>query len=893
MSALGSINPFGSAKRRQAEQNAVFDEIDAILSSHPSIDALGDRLVEEIRKLIPFDRMSVRFVDFDKGTFTEAYVSGLDVSGRRRGDIIDLDGTLAKEAINTPTGVLVADESPTALVSRFPGLEPSLEAGIKAVLAFPLASADGSMGALMLASTDPKAYSEDYLELGRRVSSRIAGPIFSAKLRRDAEEATTLAEIGRSLSSATHLEKAYETFAGQVRRLVPFDQLAIALVDRDSREFTNAYVGGTGIPDWGLGATYETGSVIFHALVEARSGLFYAVDTPDELATTFPQWSFIASGGICSILAAPLNAGDEVVAALILCSTTPNAYAEMDLTFARRIAAQIEGPIANSRLHDELRHQTEEQQVLAEIGRISASAPAIDDVFDTLVDQVRRLVPFERMVVALVDVQSRELTNAGMAGLELPDWRVGKTVETDGAALQSLIDDRSGVVATASSAGEFNVRFPQWSFITSGGVTSIVAASLVTDGVVNAVLLLCSTRPNAYSQHELDLASRITSQIEGLLARSRLNAELRHEAEEQRILGEIGRLMSTSSDFGEVYEDLAEQVRGLIRSEQIVVAIVDAEHRTATNEYYSGTEIPGWGAGETFEIEGALFGAIVGSQRGAVAAANTAEELGYRFPEWSFIAKGGTRSVVATPLVSNGQVIAALILCSTAPSAFAERDLALAQRVTAEIAGPLASSRLRAELRQEAEEQSTLGEIGRLMSAARNIDVAYQDLTEQVRLLIPFEGITVELVDLREATSTIVYSDGTEIPDLRVGTTYDIDPAFQELVDSRSGVVAAEDTVEGLVAKLPERTFITSGGIRSFLVAPLISADEVIASLTLYTTMPNAFTEADLALAERHRISNRRPHRQRPAQQAPSRGGRGPWRDRSAGGVVADTRRRI
>ena len=78
------------AERRSAEEISVLAEIGRVISSSLDVNEVYETLGEEIRKLIPFDRMTVTITDPESGTASPTWILGTDVPGRRRGDRVAL-----------------------------------------------------------------------------------------------------------------------------------------------------------------------------------------------------------------------------------------------------------------------------------------------------------------------------------------------------------------------------------------------------------------------------------------------------------------------------------------------------------------------------------------------------------------------------------------------------------------------------------------------------------------------------------------------------------------------------------------------------------------------------------------------------------------------------------
>ncbi|MDP2968406.1 MAG: ATP-binding protein [Deltaproteobacteria bacterium] len=168
--------------RRLAQETAVMAEIGRVISSTLDIDEVYERFAEEVRKLIPFDRISITLYYPKEGKFTTAYVSGLKVEGRQKGDDYPFTGSTIEEMMSTRSTVFVQTESMEELQNRFPGLLPTFQAGIRSMLSVPLIARGEVIGGLHFRSKRPKAYTEKDVEVAKSIANQIAGAIANALL---------------------------------------------------------------------------------------------------------------------------------------------------------------------------------------------------------------------------------------------------------------------------------------------------------------------------------------------------------------------------------------------------------------------------------------------------------------------------------------------------------------------------------------------------------------------------------------------------------------------------------------------------------------------------------------------------------------------------------------
>lgn len=171
-----------------------------------------------------------------------------------------------------------------------------------------------------------------------------------------------------------------------------------------------------------------------------------------------------------------------------------------------------------------------------------------------------------------------------------------------------------------------------------------------------------------------------------------------HLAEENEIIAEIGRIISSSLNIEEVYEQFAKEANKLIPFDRIAVNLIHSsslpDPNTITVTYISGMEIDGLRVGETIPLKSSIVEKILHTRKGVLIQPDTEAELEKRFPLVKVVFRAGLRSILSVPLIFRDQVIGALHLRSKKPKAYTEQDLRLAERIAAQIAGAVANAQL-------------------------------------------------------------------------------------------------------------------------------------------------------------------------------------------------------
>jgi diguanylate cyclase (GGDEF)-like protein/PAS domain S-box-containing protein len=165
-----------------------------------------------------------------------------------------------------------------------------------------------------------------------------------------AEEMAVIAEIGRVIASTLDIGEVYERFAAETRKLIPFDSLAINLLNLREKRIYPAYVSGSVIVGRRQGDSMAMTGTLSEAVMRTRTGLLIQPASIDEIVGRFPGLSPTFQAGMRSLINVPLISRDEVIGTLHFRAKKPNAYTEQDLRLAERIGTQIAGAIANAQL---------------------------------------------------------------------------------------------------------------------------------------------------------------------------------------------------------------------------------------------------------------------------------------------------------------------------------------------------------------------------------------------------------------------------------------------------------------------------------------------------------------------------------------------------------------
>ena len=343
---------------RLARENALLAEIGRIVNESLEISEAYQRFAQLVRELIPFDRLNVNLVDLAGGTFTTAYVAGVEVPGRAVGEVTDLDGTSILAATQTPSGLRFHLAPGDELPEDLRGFQPGVDSGFLSFLIVPLTSGEEVIGTLHWQSAGHNAYSPESLILATRVAVQVSNAIknseLHASLTKEAEERLVLAEIGRIVSSSLDVGEIHERFADSVRTLIQFDRLTIKLLDAEAGVFTDVSVSVCGVPGQTRGDPHRLVGTLSEEAINSASPVMFHPKDRAEVERLYPGSAPGYDSGLRSFVSAPLIVRERPVGSLNFRSAAPCLYTERDRTLSGRVASQIAGAVAGAQAYDQL-----------------------------------------------------------------------------------------------------------------------------------------------------------------------------------------------------------------------------------------------------------------------------------------------------------------------------------------------------------------------------------------------------------------------------------------------------------------------------------------------------------------------------------------------------------
>jgi phosphoserine phosphatase RsbU/P len=342
----------------------------------------------------------------------------------------------------------------------------------------------------------------------------------AARLPTDTELLSTLAELGREVTSVLAIEELLAKIPVLIARLTRFSAFSVYLLDEKQQVLTIAYA--VGYPD-GVPGTLrlQVGQGVVGAAVQEGRPILVN-DIRDEPRYMGPLRNMLSQ------LAVPLRRKGKVIGALNLLNEVPGAFTTQDEALLRQFAAHVAVAIENARLFESERNYVATLETLAEIGREMASILDLDALLTRIANLTKRLVDYRTFGILLLN-DSTQMLEMKLAvrygkGAESKHMKLGEGL-VGWAALH-----KEPVLVTDVSTD------PRYVNLVDDARSELVIPMLIKDRCIG-VFDLESPELSAFTKEHKELLTLLASQAAIAIDNARLYEEVRRN--EERIEKEL------------------------------------------------------------------------------------------------------------------------------------------------------------------------------------------------------------------------------------------------------------------------------------------------------------------------------------------------------------------
>ncbi len=523
------------AERQQRELAEALHEVGLALSATLDFDAVLDRLLEQLDRVVPYDAANVMLVR--DGKVCIARMRGYDRFGE---EVAREVATLCLEIATTPnlrqmieTGkpMIIPDTAADPDWVRFRASDY-----LRSWAGAPIIIHGEVIAFFSLDKTEPGFYRPEHLDRLAAFAVQAAIAFQNAHLfeesRRRAQELAGLYETALAISSVLDTEELLQRLAEQIHRLLAPDTFVVALyeAETDALQVVLALEEGRPVPGAvGMEMPLAEGGLTGWVMRERRSLL--VEDLEKDPLPAEPQHG---SRPARTWMGIPLVAHDRLVGAISVQSFRPHAFGEADRRLLESLAAQVAIALENARLFDETRRQADQMEALYQVSQDLALLHDLDTLLRQIVERAIRLLDGETGGIYLYRPRRNVLEWAVAVGEEL-ERRIGFTLEWgEGLAGKVWATGEPIIVEDYST---WPGRSPKWADLPA----TLVGVPIRWGQEFLGVLIIQAGRgQRCFSLGDAALLSRFAAQAAIAIQNARLLAQTQEQARQvQQIIDTV------------------------------------------------------------------------------------------------------------------------------------------------------------------------------------------------------------------------------------------------------------------------------------------------------------------------------------------------------------------
>lgn len=215
---------------------------------------------------------------------------------------------------------------------------------------------------------------------------------------------------------------------------------------------------------------------------------------------------------------------------------------------------------------EEITQQKDQLAFINKVGRVTSSSLQKEEVYETFLNGVSKLVPYDRINIFLLTPEGNEvLVEAGEVSsgtFETPEIQQGMLIPLEQIPLNEILVSGKSYLNPNLQA---NQRYLLEQQLVSMGIGSYVAVPIVSRGKVLGSFNLAHRSPNAYGEKEIELLEVLSQQLAIAIENSRLFHEVEEKLTTQTLLNELSRELTQFLDIKELSRHLVSSLRDLLK----------------------------------------------------------------------------------------------------------------------------------------------------------------------------------------------------------------------------------------------------------------------------------------------------------------------------------------
>lgn len=350
--------------------------------------------------------------------------------------------------------------------------------------------------------------------------------------KRTGAKLSRLERMNRAISRGLTVDDILATLMAEVRGLIPFDNVDLALITPDGGAYTTRDVFSQKPPPADGRRTPLAGSLLSIMRVTREPMII-----PDIRERNFPARRLLEAEGVRSMMMLPLIIGGDLIGSINFNCSQLNAYTRRDADLLSTTAEQIAIAFNTARLLEDTRRKIQQLTALYEGGLAVSRLLDPESLAHEAIRVLEELVAFDYLAILLVDETTGLLQPFALS-------RPGKdeTLRTADKERLRAFGIRVGqgiagwVAETGQPARVGDVSADPRYIAVRGGIRSELCAPLKIGERVIGVINTETAAPDAYTEDDTRLLMAIAGPLAVAIENARLYGEAQHTEAQMRDL---------------------------------------------------------------------------------------------------------------------------------------------------------------------------------------------------------------------------------------------------------------------------------------------------------------------------------------------------------------------